>query len=152
MKQTWNIKTTFKLSSSFNNLSKEFSRKWTVFKSFQKKVLNEIWRDTVETLVKILPKNTWKLAWSIKYKTVKWWNWISVYSTSKYAIFLEEWTKAHMIKPKNAKALHWKNNFSKWHMVKWIKAWNYFKKVMQSKKRQLWKYWLKIVDWLLKTR
>lgn len=44
-------------------------------------------------------------------------------SPAKYAVFQDQGTKAHMIKPRNKKALHWEGGgFSKGHMVSGIKG------------------------------
>jgi hypothetical protein len=44
-------------------------------------------------------------------------------SPAEYAIYQDQGTKAHMIRPVNAKALHWEGGgFSKGHMVSGIKG------------------------------
>ena len=43
-------------------------------------------------------------------------------SPAEYAIYQDQGTKAHMIRPVNAKALHWDGHFSKGHMVSGIQG------------------------------
>ena len=43
-------------------------------------------------------------------------------SPAEYAVYQDQGTKAHMIKPVNKKALHWDGHFSKGHMVSGISA------------------------------
>lgn len=53
-------------------------------------------------------------------------NVIEIGATAKHALWLQDGTKDHMIRPKNATALHWKvggmSFFSKGHMVTGINA------------------------------
>ena len=43
-------------------------------------------------------------------------------SPAEYALYQDQGTKAHMIKPVNKKAVHWDGYFSKGHMVSGIKG------------------------------
>ena len=43
-------------------------------------------------------------------------------SPAEYAIYQDQGTRPHMIRPVNAKALHWDGHFSKGHMVSGIKG------------------------------
>ena len=43
-------------------------------------------------------------------------------SPAEYAIYQDQGTQAHMIRPVNTKALHWDGHFSKGHMVSGIQG------------------------------
>lgn len=137
-------------TQSFEDLAREFRRKASVIdeakKQFFKAESESVQRDLQETL----PNKTWKLRGSLKVKVSK--NTAEVYTNSKYAKFLESWTKAHMIRPKKAKALSWDWKLSKGHMVKGIKAWNYFERIYEAHLKSIKKRWQKLLQYITKKR
>lgn len=112
---------------------KEFSSKGNVIKVHKKKFLTNIWEIWIAYAKSITPVKTWNLKNS--YKFIQTTNQVKIFNSSKYFKFIDWWTKSHIIKPRNKKALKfwstWNPFYSKWHMVKGIK-------------------WLKIADRTLK--
>ena len=103
---------------------KEFSTKWNIIAIEKKKLLGRVWQSIIDIAKWYTPIKTWNLRWSFKSKQSE--KQIKVWNSAKYYKFIDEWTKNHFIKQKGKKALRFKkwnsNYFSKWHMVKGIKA------------------------------
>ena len=150
----WKVNLTPRLKA-FNIIANEFKQKWRVFNKARRKILSKIWKSIKQDLKAIVPIKSWKFQRSIKSKVEKW-NELHVYTESKYAIFLEDWTQRHFIKPKNWKVLRWKQNwkwrFSKWHFVKWIRPGKYFERVENKWINKLNEIWSILSIELLKTR
>ena len=117
-------------------------------------IVKEATEDVYREIKDNHPVDTWKTKESItKTVTSKWlWKaeWEIVWPT-EVSVFLEAWTKTHMIKPVNAASLKfkvwWKTVFSKWHKVKGIKPnkifENAFRKLVNSYDIER-KIWVKI--------
>ena len=67
-------------------------------------------------------------------------------SPAKYAVYQDQGTKPHMIKPVNAKALHWDGKFSKGHMVSGIKGKHFVDKSFNQVKPRLGSYLAKALE------
>ena len=67
-------------------------------------------------------------------------------SPAKYAIYQDQGTKPHMIKPVNAKALHWDGKFSKGHMVSGIQGKHFVDKSFNQVKPRLGSYLAKALE------
>ena len=68
-------------------------------------------------------------------------------SPAEYAIYQDQGTKAHMIRPVNAKALHWEGGgFSKGHMVSGIKGKHFVDQSFNQLKPLVPGYFLKALE------
>lgn len=68
-------------------------------------------------------------------------------SPAEYAVYQDQGTKAHMIKPVKAKALHWGGKyFSKGHMVSGIKGKHFVDKSFEQLKPRVPGYFLKAME------
>lgn len=68
-------------------------------------------------------------------------------SPAEYAVYVDQGTKAHMIKPVNRKALHWGGKyFSKGHMVSGIKGKHFVDKSFEQLKPRVPGYFLKAME------
>ena len=68
-------------------------------------------------------------------------------SPAEYAVYQDQGTKAHMIKPVNRKALHWGGKyFSKGHMVSGIKGKHFVDKSFEQLKPRVPGYFLKAME------
>ena len=67
-------------------------------------------------------------------------------SPAEYAIYQDQGTKAHMIKPVNAKALHWDGYFSKGHMVSGIKGKHFVERSFEQLSPLIPGYWMKALE------
>ena len=67
-------------------------------------------------------------------------------SPAEYAIYQDQGTKVHMIKPVNAKALHWDGYFSKGHMVSGIKGKHFVERSFEQLSPLFPGYWMKALE------
>ena len=67
-------------------------------------------------------------------------------SPAEYAIYQDQGTKAHMIRPVNAKALHWDGHFSKGHMVSGIKGKHFVEQSFNQLTPLVPGYWMKALE------
>ena len=81
-------------------------------------------RESAETMVRFLMQNS-----PVDHGLLRQWFIDSIddeeahiKSPAEYAIYQDQGTRAHMIRPVNAKALHWDGHFSKGHMVSGIQG------------------------------
>jgi len=106
--------------------------------SMIKDIIQESIDDIYSDIMMNHPVDTWNTKRSItKTITSRWLDsaeWEIKWPT-EISIFLETWTKAHMIKPKNAVSLKFKVQgktvFSKWHRVSWIKPHKLFEDALR---------------------
>lgn len=108
------------------NVRREFIGKKNKIKIEKKRFLERTARDAIEIWIKFTPIKTWKLKEWFKYKVTS--EKLEVWNNKKYYKFIDEGTKQHFIRPKKWKVLKFskngKNVYSRWHMVKGIKAHN----------------------------
>ena len=68
-------------------------------------------------------------------------------SPAEYAIYQDQGTKAHMIRPVNRKALHWEGGgFSKGHMVSGIKGKHFVEQSFNQLQPLVPGYWMKALE------
>ena len=67
-------------------------------------------------------------------------------SPAEYALYQDQGTKAHMIRPVNKKALHWDGHFSKGHMVSGIKGKHFVDKSFEQLTPNIPGYFLKALE------
>ena len=70
----------------------------------------------------------------------------TIKSPAEYAIYQDQGTRDHMIKPVNAKALHWDSYFSKGHMVRGIQGKHFVEKSFEQVRPLVPGYFLKAME------
>ena len=128
------------------SILREFNEKWNKIKIEKKRLLNRTAGDVVKVAVSLTPVQSWNLSRSYKVQKGKGkkWDSVEIINNSSYFRYIDEGTKAHFIFPKKRKMLRFVKNgkivYSKWHKVKWIKAFKIAEKtvdkVLNSKLRK----------------
>ena len=67
-------------------------------------------------------------------------------SPAEYALYQDQGTHDHMIKPVNRKALHWDGYFSKGHMVSGIKGKHFVDRSFEQLQPLVPGYWMKALE------
>ena len=67
-------------------------------------------------------------------------------SPAEYALYQDQGTRDHMIKPVNRKALHWDGYFSKGHMVSGIKGKHFVDRSFEQLQPLVPGYWMKALE------
>ena len=67
-------------------------------------------------------------------------------SPAEYAVYQDQGTRDHMIKPVNKKALHWDGYFSKGHMVSGIRGKHFVEQSFNELQPLIPGYWMKALE------